>query len=64
MSYQLVSSFDPRLASARYQGEWRSASEIAGVISVKGDRRKIHSIVNFGYERELVMIYLDKSAFL
>ncbi|NMF58333.1 urea transporter [Pseudanabaena yagii] len=64
MSYQLMSSFDPRLASARYQGEWRSASEIAGVISVKGDRRKIYFVVNFENERQLVMISLDRSAFL
>ncbi len=64
MSYQLISSFDPRLASARYQGEWRSASEIAGVISVKGERRKIHSVVNFDYARELVTITLDSSALL
>jgi urea transporter len=64
MSYQLMSSFDPRLASARYQGEWRSASEIAGVISVKGDQRKIHSVVNFDYARELVTISLDRSALL
>jgi len=43
ISYQLMSSLDPRLASARYQGEWRSPDEIVGVVSVIGDRHKIHT---------------------
>ncbi len=56
MSYQLMSSFDSSLASARYQGEWRSASELFGTVSILGDRRKISTIVNFDFDKELVII--------
>jgi urea transporter len=61
MSYQLMSSFDPRLASALYQGEWRSASEISGVVSIRGNRRKIYSIVNFNCDEDLIIITINET---
>jgi murein DD-endopeptidase MepM/ murein hydrolase activator NlpD len=62
MSYQFMSSFNPRLASASYQGEWRSASEIVGVVSVIGDRRKIYTSAIFDYDKDLITISVGYSA--
>jgi urea transporter/murein DD-endopeptidase MepM/ murein hydrolase activator NlpD len=56
LSYQLISSFAPRLASARYQGEWRSQSEIVGMVSTSCDQRRIYTSVNFDQDQELVII--------
>ncbi|MDX2213486.1 MAG: urea transporter [Oculatellaceae cyanobacterium bins.114] len=56
MAYQFGSSFFPRLAFARYAGQWQSDSTLVGVVTIPGVSKKLSTAVTFDRTRQLVRI--------
>lgn len=56
MLYQFASSFYPKLASASYQGEWKSREQLAGVITIPGVDRQLFTQVSFASNGQLLKI--------
>ncbi|WP_211173026.1 hypothetical protein [Brasilonema bromeliae] len=54
--YQFCSSFYPRLASARYVGQWQSNGTLIGTISIPKVAHKIHTSTSFNRDNQLVRV--------
>jgi hypothetical protein len=60
--YQFGSAFFPRLASARYAGQWHSASTLRGTITIPGVSQKVQTAVSFDLAHQLVEIHVADRA--
>jgi hypothetical protein len=60
--YQFGSAFFPRLASARYAGQWHSASILRGTITIPGIGQKLQTAVSFDLAHQLVEINVGDRA--
>jgi hypothetical protein len=60
--YQFGSAFFPRLASARYAGQWHSASTLKGMITIPGIGQKLQTAVSFDLAHQLVEINVGDRA--
>jgi Peptidase family M23 len=54
--YLFASSFWPHLASARYLGQWQSASTIMGTIAIPGVAQKLHTTISFDVADRIIQI--------
>lgn len=62
MVYQFASSFYPRLASARYMGQWQAGSTIVGVITIPGMAKQVKTAVSFDQFQRLLEIRVGNHA--
>jgi urea transporter/murein DD-endopeptidase MepM/ murein hydrolase activator NlpD len=60
--YQFGSAFFPRLASARYAGQWHSGSTLRGTITIPGVSQKVQTAVSFDLAHQLVEINVGDRA--
>jgi len=56
MLYQFGSSLYPRLASARYVGQWQSESTLIGTVAIPGIPQKLNTSVTFDRTHELIQV--------
>lgn len=60
--YQFSSSFQPRLASARYAAQWQSESTLAGSIAIPGIAKKLTTTVVFDRADQIVRVCVGDRA--
>ncbi|HEY9602617.1 MAG TPA: urea transporter [Allocoleopsis sp.] len=56
MVYQFGSAFYPKLASARYIGQWQSNDTVTGLLTIPGVKGNIETVVTFGCNGQLLRV--------
>ncbi|PZV12805.1 MAG: peptidase M23 [Leptolyngbya sp.] len=64
MFYQFASSLYPRLASARYAGQWQSPSTLIGTITIPGIAKKLNTSVIFDRTYQLIRVSVGDRSLL